>query len=128
MSNRSVVVATTPLDFTVTLAQFEAAAEHWHPHATLGPDVDMEADAVLFVERPGEPAFQIFHFTGEDMLMTEGTAQQCAEVAIWAADAFPLSGPGQLWMTDQEYTGHTVLHPGMRVDEVWAGWHKHDLD
>ena len=126
MSNRTVVVATTSLDFTVTLAQFEAAAEHWNPHASLGPDVDLEADAVLFIERPGEPAFRVFHFMGEDMLMTDGSPQQSAEVAVWAVDAFPMSGPSQLWMTDEEYTGHTVLRPGMSVGEVWATWQKHD--
>jgi hypothetical protein len=126
MNNRAVILATTPLDFTVTLQQFETAAEHWNPYASLGPDVDLEADVVLFVERPGEPAFRVFHFTGEDMLMTDGTLEQSAEVAVWAADSFPLSGPSSLWLTDQEYTGHTVLRPGMRAGEVLAGWQKHD--
>jgi hypothetical protein len=126
MNNRAVIAATKPLDFTVTLQQFEAAAAHWSPYATLGPDVDFESDAVIRVERPDEAAFHVFHFTGEDMIMTDGTAEQSAEVAVWAADSFSLSGPSQLWLTDQEYTGHTVLSPGMSVHEVWANWVKHD--
>lgn len=126
MSNRGVIAATKHLHFTVTLRQFEAAAEHWRPHATLGPDVDFEADAVIRVERPDEAVFQIFHFTGEDVLMTDGTPEQSAEVAVWAADSFSLSGPSELWLTDQEFTGHTVLRPGMNVHEVWDTWEKHD--
>jgi hypothetical protein len=35
MSNRTVVVATS-LDFTATLARFEAAAEHWNPCCAWG--------------------------------------------------------------------------------------------
>jgi hypothetical protein len=126
MSNRAVIAATTSLAFTVTLRQFEAAAAHWSPHATLGPDLDFEADAVIRVERPDEAAFHIYHSVGEDVLMTDGTAEQSAEVAVWAADSFVVSGPSELWLTDQEFTGHTVLRPGMSLDEVRAGWQKHD--
>ncbi len=125
MSNRAIIAATKPLDLTITLQQFEDAAEDWGPHATLGPDVDFEADAVILVERPGEAAFQIFHPMGEDMILTAGTAQQIAEVAVWTVESFPLSGPSQLWLTDEEYTGHTVLRPGMSVDEVWSAWETH---
>src|SRR4051794_16596491 len=39
-----------------------------------------------------------------------GTPEQAAaEVAVWAADTFPKTGDGELWIVDEEYTGHTVL-------------------
>jgi hypothetical protein len=127
MSNRLNVIATDPKDFTVTLEQFRDSIGPWQPYASLvgGVSDDGPVDATIQVERPGEPFFQIFHFRDDDMLSTDGTPEQAAEVAAWAVNTFPMTGPGELWMIDEIYSGHTVLHPGMAAADVWKGWQKH---
>jgi hypothetical protein len=59
------------------------------------------------------------------MISTDGTREQAAEVAVWAANTFPKTGDGELWLTDEAYTGHTVLHPGMTTTDVLNTWQKH---
>jgi hypothetical protein len=127
VSNRLIVTAPEPKDFTVTIEQFRTASEHWLPHAIVGGGIsdDGPVDASILVERPGEPRFRIFHFQNEDMLSTDGTQEQAAEVAVWAVDSFPKTGDGELWMVDQGYNGHTVLTPGMSISDVWANWQDH---
>ena len=124
MANRMIIIAPEPQDFIVTLDQFREASTFWGPHAALvgGASDDDPVDANIQVDRPGEPFFQIFHFNNNAMLSTDGTEEQAAEVAAWAANTFPKAGPGELWMTDQGYTGHTVLTPGMKAADIWKGW------
>ena len=83
---------------------------------------DDPVDANIQVDHPGAPLFQIFYFNNNAMLSTDGTEEQAAEVAAWAANTFPKSGPGELWMTDQGYSGHTALTPGMTAADIWKGW------
>ena len=127
MSNRLIVTAPEPKDFTVTIEQFRAASQHWAPHASVGSGVvdDGPVDANILIERPGEPRFRIFHFRNNDMLSTDGTPEQAAEVAVWAVDSFPKTGDGELWLVDQGYNGHSVLTPGMSAADVWASWLAH---
>ena len=128
MSNRMIIVSPTPEDFSVTLEQFRAAADYWQPHAHLGgsnSDSD-PSDATISIDRPHEPGFQIVHFRNGAMISTDGTPEQAAEVAVWAANTFPKTGPGELWMTDQGYSGHTTLHPGISLSDVLNGWQNHE--
>ena len=127
MGNRMIIIAQEPTDFTVTLDQFRQASTFWGPHASLvgGVSETDPVDANIQVERPGEPFFQIFHFTSNAMLSTDGTEEQAAEVAAWAVNTFPKTGPGELWMTDRGYSGHSVLTPGITATDVWKGWQEH---
>jgi hypothetical protein len=121
------VMAPEPKDFVVTLEQFRAAIPHWQPHAEPSGPISQErpVDALIKITRPNEPFFQIFHYRDGDMLSTDGTPEQAAEVAVWAANTFPKTGEGELWIVDEEYTGHTVLTPGMNPADVWANWQTH---
>ena len=123
-----IIIAQEPQDFSVTLDQFRDASAAWGPHASLmgGASDDDPVDANIQVNRPGEPFFQIFHFKTNAMLSTDGTEEQAAEVAAWAVNTLPKSGPSELWMTDQGYSGHTVLTPGTGAADVWKGWQEHN--
>jgi hypothetical protein len=127
MGNDAIITAPQPTDFVITLERFREAITDWQPYAHLaGPISDDDPiDANIQVKRPDEPLFQIFHYRGGEMLSTDGTEQQAAEVAAWAVNTFPKTGPGELWMTDQGYTGHTVLKPGMSAADIWKGWQDH---
>jgi hypothetical protein len=127
VSNRLIVIAPEPKDFHVTLEQFRVAITHWQPHARLVDAADGEdlVDANIQVERPDQYFFQIFHFRDGDMVSTDGTREQAAEVAVWAANSFPKTGDGELWLTDEAYTGHAVLHPGMSATDIWESWQDH---
>lgn len=128
MSNDAIVMAPETSAFIVTLEQFRAAAVQWGPFARLaGPVSETDPiDANIQVERPGESFFQIFHFRDGDMISTDGTEDQAAEVAAWAINSFPKTGPGDVWMTDQAYTGHAVLIPGMSAVDVRSNWQNHE--
>ena len=128
MSNEMIVMAPEPADFIVTLEQFRAASTDWQPHARLaGPVSDTDPiDANIQVERPGEPLFQIFHYKNENMISTDGTEAQAAEVAAWVITTFPTTGDGEVWLTDTGYSGHTVLHPGISTADIRKNWQEHD--
>jgi hypothetical protein len=127
MSNRMIVIGADPEDFTFPLDRFRESLDSWQPHARLsgsnsGDDL---TDATISIDRPDQPGFQIVHFRDGRMISSDGTEEQAAEVAAWAAGTFTRSGPGELWMTDQGYSGHVVLRPGMTVAEIIGGWQKH---
>ena len=64
------------------------------------------------VESQDEPSFSINHFSDNQMVSTDGTPDQAAEVAAWVRRVNP--DPGLvLWFTDQSFSGHTVLRPGI---------------
>ena len=88
VSNRLIVIAPEPKNFHVTLEQFRAASIHGQPYSRLAGPVDDSdpIDANIHVERPGEYFFQIFHFHDGDMISTDGSREQAAEVAVWAAN------------------------------------------
>jgi hypothetical protein len=127
MGNDAIIIAPESTDFVITLERFRESIADWQPYAHLaGPISDDDPiDANIQVTRPDEPFFQIFHYRNGDMLSTDGTEQQAAEVAAWAVNRFPKTGPGELWMTDQGYTGHAVLHPGMTATDIWPAWQDH---
>lgn len=128
MGNNMMIVAPEPEDFAVPLEQFEEASSHWQPHGILskGPITDDgESDGVIEVDRPGEPGFMIIHFRNAVMMYVDGTEAQAAEVAAWAINSFPRTGPGEVWLVDQGYTGHSVLRPGMTPADVLDGWQEH---
>ena len=124
MGIRMIIIAPEPQDFTVTLDQFREASTFWGSHATLVGALPTTTPSTPTSRStaPEAPLFQIFHFNNNAMLSTDGTEEQAAEVAAWAANTFPKAGPGELWMTDQGYTGHTVLTPGMKAADIWKGW------
>ncbi len=128
MSNKLTIIAADPTHFVVTLEQFEKALAHWGPQAQLlarsASDAD-PSDAAIQVERPDEKPFQIFHVRSGAFLYTDGNPNQAAEVAVWAVNSFPMAGPGELWLVDQAYSGHSVLRPGMSAAEVLPGWQQH---
>ena len=129
MGNNLMVVAPEPKDFIVTLEQFKEASSHWQPHGHFseGPITDDgESDATIEVDRPGEPSFLIIHFRDEVALYIDGTEDQAADVAAWAINTFPRTGPGEVWLLDQGYSGHTVLRPGMSAADVLKDWQEHD--
>lgn len=129
MGHCMIVMAPESGGFVVTLAQFRAAAGRWrwptsfHGEADPGDGV---SDATLLVEPPGEPRFHVVHFRDEQVISAEGTPAQIAEVAVWAADSFPMTGRGELWLVDHAYSGHVVLRPRMAVQDVLDGWQSHD--
>lgn len=128
MGRRMIVVAPDPGAVNVTLEQFRAAAGWWRSPTRLQGEVTSGgvSDATLVVEPPGESRFHVIHFRDERMISTDGIEEQAAEVAVWAADNFPMTGDGALWLVDQGYTGHVVLRPGMTVQQVLDGWKPHD--
>ena len=130
MGRRMIVMAPEADDFIVPLDRFVAAAGHWAPYAQVRDEstLDGPSDATIWIERPGDTFFQIVHFRNERMISTDGTPEQAAEVAVWAADTFPMTADGELWFVDQGYSGHVVLRPGMSPRDVLDGWQPHDDD
>jgi hypothetical protein len=84
VTRNMMVIAPKPQDFAVTLEQFHAAITHWQPHAEASGPISQErpVDALIKITRPDEPFFQIFHYRDGDMLSTDGTPEQAAEVAV----------------------------------------------
>ena len=76
------------------------------------------------VEPQDEPSFSIDHFPNNRIVSTDGTPDQVAEVAAWVRRVNP--DPGLvLWFTDQSFSGHTVLRPGIAPEQVTANWVDH---
>ncbi|GAA3097066.1 hypothetical protein JOF29_006034 [Kribbella aluminosa] len=82
-------------------------------------------DVAARVDRPGEPAFQIFHFRTRDGISTDGTAEQAAEVMLWVRSVLPADPAGRIWAVDEAYNGHVELMPGMTSDDIRSGWIDH---
>jgi len=76
------------------------------------------------VESQDEPSFSINHFSDNQMVSTDGTPDQAAEVAAWVRRGDPDPGPA-LRVTDQSFSGHTVLRPGIAPEQVTANWVDH---
>lgn len=111
--------------FHVGLDEFREASKDWGSAEFFLTQDSSTADASIVIERPGEPPFQIRHFTSGQLISTDGTPEQSAEVAVWAANAFPPNEGGEVWLTDQAYTGHVVLRPGMTVEDIRRDWMDH---
>jgi hypothetical protein len=86
---------------------------------------ESSVDVAARIDRPDEPAFQIFHFRTRDGISTDGTAEQAIEVMLWARSVLPDNPPGRIWAVDEAYNGHVELNPGMTADDVRSGWVDH---
>ncbi|WP_127842190.1 hypothetical protein [Actinomyces wuliandei] len=68
------------------------------------------------------------HFPHNRMVSTDADPQVAAEVAAWVRHLHP--DPGLvLWYTDEGFTGHTVLTPGItptQIDHQWVDHNDHD--
>ena len=128
MGKNMMVLAPEPKDFTVTFDQFRDASSYWQPHGhfSAGPITeDGDSDATIEVTRPGEPTCLIIHFRTAVMIYIDGTEEQAADVAAWAINTFPKTGPGEVWMVDQGYSGHSVLHRGTSANDILQNWQEH---
>lgn len=100
--------------------------------ASFGPEADIRPQApdrapvevTVQIDRPDESFFQIFY--SPDVIWTDGTADQAAEVALWVRGLLPDDPGGRIWMTDEGFSGHVELVPGMTVDDLRSGWVDHD--
>ncbi|MGW6196961.1 hypothetical protein ACWF0M_12515 [Kribbella sp. NPDC055110] len=82
-------------------------------------------DVAARIDRPDEPAFQIFHFRTRDGISTDGTADQAIEVMLWMRSVLPEDPGGRIWAVDEAYNGHVELTPGMTADDIKSGWVDH---
>jgi hypothetical protein len=82
-------------------------------------------DVAARIDRPGEPAFQIFHFRTRDGISTDGTGDQAVEVMLWVRSVLPDDPGGRIWAVDEAYNGHVELIPGMSKEDVSSGWIDH---
>lgn len=111
----------------VDRAQFEREAR-----AQFGPDATVLSiddgrsgvQVTVQVKRPGESYFQIFY--SPDVIFTDGTAEQAAEVVLWARALQPDDPGGRIWMVDEGFTGHVELVPDMSPEMLRDGWVDHD--
>ncbi len=89
-------------------------------------DQERPMDVAVQIDRAGEPEYQILRSREGEVVFTDGTPEQAAEVALWIRSLLPDDPGGRIWMVDQGYSGHVELVPGMTVDDVKAGWVEHD--
>ncbi|QNE18143.1 hypothetical protein F1D05_09885 [Kribbella qitaiheensis] len=85
-------------------------------------------DVAARIDRPGEPAFQIFHFRTGDSISTDGTDEQAVEVMLWARSILPDDPGGRIWAVDEAYNGHVELRTGMTKDDIEASRVDHAVD
>lgn len=85
-------------------------------------------DVAARIDRPGEPAFQIFHFRTRDGISTDGTDEQAIEVMLWARSILPDDPGGRIWAVDEAYNGHVELSSGMTKEDIEAGWVDHAVN
>ncbi|WP_328990390.1 hypothetical protein OG394_29470 [Kribbella sp. NBC_01245] len=115
---------------------FDLAKEHFETAVVDGfgaqvtslvPEVPDESpvDIAARIDRPGEPAFQIFHFRARDGIYTDGTDEQAIEVMLWARSILPEEPGGRIWAVDEAYNGHVELRSGMTKEDIEAGWVDH---
>ncbi|VEG29512.1 hypothetical protein [Actinomyces howellii] len=82
------------------------------------------SDASVRVDSADDPTFMVIHFPDCRALTTDGLPYQAAEVAVWVREVHP--DPGLvLWLIDNGFAAHVVLHPGITTDEIHAGWVDH---
>lgn len=89
-------------------------------------DTARPMDVAVQIERAGEPEFQILRSREGEVIFTDGTPEQAAEVALWIRSLLPDDPGGRIWLVDEGYSGHVELVPGMTADDVKAGWVEHD--
>lgn len=80
--------------------------------------------ASVYVDRPNETTFQVFY--APDVIWTDGTPAQSAEVALWISTLLPENPGGRIWMTDEGFNGHVELVRGMREADLESGWVDHE--
>ena len=86
------------------------------------------SDAGVRVDPGDDPPFTIAHFPDRRMLSIDGNPFNSAEVAVWVRELYP-DPDLVLWLIDNGFAAHVVLHPGITTDEIHAGWvdhHEHD--
>ena len=66
----------------------------------------------------------IDHFPHRRLLAIGGNPFNSVEVAVWVREVHP-DPEIVLWLIDDAFTAHVVLHPGITVDEIHAGWVDH---
>jgi hypothetical protein len=114
--------------FHVDRETFERAAKARFDDAEVfdtEPDETDVSDVSVYLDPPGEPAFQIWHDEDGQTIRTDGTEEQAAEVAVWVRSLLPDDPGGRIWMCDQMFNGHVELAPGMTADDVKASWVDH---
>ncbi|AYD90311.1 hypothetical protein D5R93_10390 [Actinomyces lilanjuaniae] len=85
------------------------------------------SDATV-VSPPDAPPFSVIHFPDNGMISTDAHPQVAAEIAAWIRSLHP-DPDLVLWYTDQGFTGHTVLTPGItptQVNHQWVDHRDHD--
>lgn len=86
-------------------------------------DVDRGGyDLLVWVRPAGGGDFQILRDVEGQSLSTDATLEQVAAVAAWAARAADFPDEGQVWLIDQDYTQHVVLHPDISAEQVADSW------
>lgn len=113
--------------FQVERATFEREAQ-----AFFGPEADIRpqsadrapVEVTVQIDRPDESFFQVFY--SPDVIWTDGTADQAAEVALWVRGLLPEDPGGRIWMTDESFSGHVELVPDMTVEDLRSGWVDHE--
>ncbi|WP_126383051.1 hypothetical protein [Actinomyces howellii] len=82
------------------------------------------SDAGVEVDPGDDPPFMIYHFPHRRALTMDASPFKAAEVAMWVRELYP-DPDLVLWLIDNGFTAHVVLHPGITVDEIHAGWVDH---
>ena len=72
----------------------------------------------------GRPSFTIDHLPNNRVVTSDGGPFVSAEVAAWVREVHP-DPDLALWLVDDMFNGHVVLHPGITTDEIHAGWVDH---
>jgi hypothetical protein len=89
-------------------------------------DANRPMDVVVQIGRTGEPEFQILRSREGEVIFTDGTPKQAAEVALWIRSLLPDDPGGRIWLVDEGYSGHVELVPGMTAADVKARWVEHN--
>ena len=85
----------------------------------------MNSDAGANIDPIDAPSFMVHHFSGNHMIDIDGNPFNSAEVAAWIRATNPDSSL-ELWFTDEYFSGHTILFPGITAQEVLDNWVDHD--
>jgi len=115
--------------FHVDRATFEREAEaRFSPEGGQLRDSDdgTVSDVVVNISRPGETSFAIWHGQAGDTIWTDATPDQVVAVALWVCSLLTsANNGGRVWMTDEGFTGHVELRPGMTEAELSSEWVDH---
>ena len=66
----------------------------------------------------------IHHFSDNHMIDVDGNPFNSAEVASWVRSLHP-DPSFDLWFTDEYFSGHTILFPGITPEQVLDNWIDH---